>query len=72
MKSTIDIIRGLLCLSNPDKSGGRCWNCVYKCEDPKIARMKILRDGNNCLKMADGTAKEKGKGAGNDRPVEGE
>lgn len=59
MKTAFDIVRGLLCLVNPDLSAGRCWNCVYNCEDPKTARTKILRDANNYLRYTDGPAKPK-------------
>lgn len=66
MKSAVDIIRGLMCLENPDKSGERCWNCDYDCRDPRSCRGQILRDAQNYLDLADGTVsrakKEKNHG----------
>lgn len=53
MKNAIDIVRGLLCLTDPDKSGQRCWNCAYKCSDEKKCRKDILRDATNFVRFAD-------------------
>lgn len=53
MKSSVDIVRGLLCLTDPDKSGQRCWNCAYKCSDEKKQRKAILRDAVNYVRFAD-------------------
>ena len=48
-RTTVDVIRGLVCLLEPDPSGAMCWDCPYDCSDPKQVRERILKDAKLML-----------------------
>lgn len=48
-RTTVDVLRGLVCLLEPDPTGEMCWNCPYDCSDPKLVRERILNDAKLML-----------------------
>lgn len=52
-RTTIDVIRGLLCCLKEDPTGHRCWNCAYDCSNG-TPRGKIIHDAEKLLSYCDG------------------
>lgn len=48
-RTTADVITGLKCLTDPDHTGERCYDCAYDCDDPEKVRDRILRDALSIL-----------------------